>query len=243
MASSASSAGSACRSSTRGASRAMLRRTTGLYVVVRNGGRLLATNLPGADDVKLPIEGEAGVGGKDYSVRAFTAPADFPGQKITVHTLGVPLVRADDVRAGRIFIGSILLGFLLLALVCAVLVSRSLQQQLQGFLDAARRLAGGDFSAKVTTVGRDEFAGLGEEFNKMSRRARTAARRAAPGARAGAGLDAAARRGGRVEARPRCPAGDRRPHRRRRRRRRRRPRLRHRPRPGVAGGARAERAT
>ena len=37
------------------------------------------------------------------------------------------------------------------------------------FLDAARRLAGGDFSSPVPTSGRDEFALLGEEFNNMSR--------------------------------------------------------------------------
>jgi diguanylate cyclase (GGDEF)-like protein len=145
-----------------------VRRLTGLHIVVRNGNRLLASTLSSARDAALPIKGEIDLGDTAYRVRALTAPADFPGQKITVHTLGVPLVNADDVRAGRIFIGSILFGFLLLALACAVLVSRSLQQQLQGFLDAARRLAGGDFSAKVTTVGRDEFAGLGDEFNKMS---------------------------------------------------------------------------
>ena len=145
-----------------------VRRLTGLDIVVRNGSKVLATTLAGARAAELPVKGDVEVGGTQYRVRALTAPADFPGQKVTVHTLGVPLVNADDVRAGRIFIGSILLGFLLLALACAVLVSRSLQTQLQGFLDAARRLAGGDFSAKVTTVGRDEFAGLGEEFNKMS---------------------------------------------------------------------------
>src|SRR4029078_11068117 len=32
----------------------------------------------------------------------------------------------------------------------------------------ARRLAAGDFSAKVPTRGNDQFAQLGDEFNKMS---------------------------------------------------------------------------
>jgi diguanylate cyclase (GGDEF)-like protein len=36
------------------------------------------------------------------------------------------------------------------------------------FLHAARRLAGGDFSAPVPTSGQDEFAALGQEFNNMS---------------------------------------------------------------------------
>jgi diguanylate cyclase (GGDEF)-like protein len=47
-------------------------------------------------------------------------------------------------------------------------VSRSLQAQIGSFLAAARRIAAGDFSTQVTTSGRDEFAELGEEFNKMS---------------------------------------------------------------------------
>jgi diguanylate cyclase (GGDEF)-like protein len=50
----------------------------------------------------------------------------------------------------------------------AVAVSRSLQAQIGSFLAAARRIAAGDFSTQVTTSGRDEFAELGEEFNKMS---------------------------------------------------------------------------
>ena len=70
--------------------------------------------------------------------------------------------------ANKTFAGVILLGFLLLAIACAILVSRTLQREIAGFLTAARKLAAGDFSAKVPTVGRDEFAALGEEFNKMS---------------------------------------------------------------------------
>ena len=58
--------------------------------------------------------------------------------------------------------------FFLSAVAVAVLVSRSLQTQIADFLEAARRLGGGDFSAQVPIIGRDEFAALGEEFNKMS---------------------------------------------------------------------------
>jgi diguanylate cyclase (GGDEF)-like protein len=148
-----------------------VRQATRLHVIVRNGGRQLASTLPGTADAKLPRDGDAklDVGGHEYRVHAFAPPQRFPGQDIRVVTLGSPEVQADQVSGGRITIAAILLGFLLLALACAVLVSRSLQQQLSGFLDAARRLAGGDFSTQVTTVGKDEFAGLGEEFNKMAR--------------------------------------------------------------------------
>jgi diguanylate cyclase (GGDEF)-like protein len=145
-----------------------VRKLTRLQVVVRNGGRVLASTLPKARDVKLPTDEGATVevGDHRYEVNAFT-PVGFPGQSIRVTTLGIPEV--DSSQGGRLTIAAILAGFLLLALFCAVLVSRSLQEQLQGFLDAARKLAGGDFSAQVTTVGHDEFAGLGEEFNKMAR--------------------------------------------------------------------------
>ena len=143
-----------------------VRKLTGLEVVIRNGDKLLTTTFPkgqaprvgGGDD-------RTDVGGDSYQVNGFGS--GFPGQHISITTFGTPQV-STSAGGSRWVIGAILAGFLLLALACAVLVSRSLQQQLAAFLDAARRLAGGDFSAKVTTVGKDEFAGLGEEFNKMS---------------------------------------------------------------------------
>ncbi|MGH9299539.1 MAG: diguanylate cyclase, partial [Acidimicrobiales bacterium] len=51
----------------------------------------------------------------------------------------------------------------------SILSSRALQRQLGRFLDAARRLASGDFSSSIPTTGGDEFALLGQEFNNMSR--------------------------------------------------------------------------
>jgi diguanylate cyclase (GGDEF)-like protein len=145
-----------------------VRRVSGLEIVVRNGSRILTGTLDEAADIKPASSGDTvQLGGRSYRVDAF-APAGFNGQRIRMFTLGVPITSHGAVRDGRLVIGAILLGFLVIALACAVLVQRSLQQQLARFLEAARRLAGGDFSAKVTTVGRDEFADLGEEFNKMS---------------------------------------------------------------------------
>ncbi len=137
-----------------------------LGVVVRNGGRVLVATGNGAATKQLPADGTVELAGKRYRVNGFS-PSAFTGQQLQVFTLGIP--QANAIGSGRVTIGAILLGFLVLALVCAVLVSRSLQQQLAAFLDAARRLGRGDFSAQVTTVGKDEFAGLGDEFNKMSR--------------------------------------------------------------------------
>ncbi|HEX4719476.1 MAG TPA: diguanylate cyclase [Thermoleophilaceae bacterium] len=72
------------------------------------------------------------------------------------------------VASSRALIGAILAAFLLLALASSVLVVRALQGQIGDFLGAAQRLGKGDFSNPVPVHGKDEFADLGREFNKMS---------------------------------------------------------------------------
>ena len=74
----------------------------------------------------------------------------------------------SDITNSRWLAGGVLAGFFLLAIICAILVSRSLQSQIGSFLEAARRLGRGDFGAQVPTQGRDEFAALGGEFNRMA---------------------------------------------------------------------------
>jgi diguanylate cyclase (GGDEF)-like protein len=56
----------------------------------------------------------------------------------------------------------------MLALLSSIVVVRALQSQIEQFLEAARRLARGDFSHPVPVEGGDEFAELGREFNAMS---------------------------------------------------------------------------
>ena len=142
----------------------------GLHVVVANGDRLLGSTLKAGD---LRTLAEAGsetltLDGVEYRVQSFSDPNAFPRQKIRVFTLGSMTADAGSASDNRTFAAVILLGFLLLAIACAMLVSRTLQREIAGFLTAARKLAAGDFSAQVPTAGRDEFAALGEEFNKMS---------------------------------------------------------------------------
>jgi nitrogen fixation/metabolism regulation signal transduction histidine kinase len=74
---------------------------------------------------------------------------------------------ADTLKSRRWMYG-VLAGFLILAVSFGLIISRSLQNQMGGFLDAARRVGGGDFTAEVPTHGNDEFALLGVEFNKMA---------------------------------------------------------------------------
>jgi diguanylate cyclase (GGDEF)-like protein len=143
---------------------------TGLHVVVLNGSRILGTTLPAVDVKALatarnePLR----IDGVDYRVRTFSDEGAFANQNVRVFTLGSLAGNAGTASDNRTFAAVILLGFLLLALACAMLVSRTLQREIAGFLTAARKLAAGDFSAQVPTTGRDEFAALGEEFNKMS---------------------------------------------------------------------------
>jgi diguanylate cyclase (GGDEF)-like protein len=144
---------------------------TDLHAVVRNGSRVLASTLPALDARKLPLDDgqKITVGGHEYRVVSFDDLGAFAGQHVRVTTLGTIAGNDARIRAGRLTAAAILLGFFVIAIVCAVLVSRTLQDQIAGFLTAARKLAAGDFTVKVPTVGRDEFAALGEEFNKMSK--------------------------------------------------------------------------
>jgi diguanylate cyclase (GGDEF)-like protein len=142
----------------------------GLNVVVLNGSRVLGSTLLDVDVAALRRANEKTMrlGKTEYRVRSFADTGAFGGQKVSVFTLGSLTGDATATSGNRLFAGAILLGFLLLAMACAMLVSRTLQREISRFLTAARKLAAGDFSAKVPTVGRDEFADLGEEFNKMS---------------------------------------------------------------------------
>jgi diguanylate cyclase (GGDEF)-like protein len=146
-----------------------VKRTTGLDVIVRRGGRALASTIPAAQRTEIPARtGHITVDGQDYRTASFTAPG-FLGEQLQVAVLESEAQTADDIRNGRLVAGLILAGFFLLALVSAVVVSRSLNRQIDDFLAAARRLAGGDFSVEAPSRGRDQFAELGAEFNKMSR--------------------------------------------------------------------------
>jgi diguanylate cyclase (GGDEF)-like protein len=146
-----------------------VRALTGLETVVRDGRRVLASTLPALGGRELPVDGdEVAVGDLEYRVVSFSDPVSFTGQRVRVSTLASVAGTSSAIREGRLTAAAILAGFFLVAIACAVLVSRTLQQQIAGFLTAAHRLGSGDFSAKVPTVGRDEFAALGEEFNKMS---------------------------------------------------------------------------
>jgi diguanylate cyclase (GGDEF)-like protein len=149
----------------------LIGRVTGAgSVVKRVGGPVLAATLKGVDPGSIPSDrGQLEVAGKRYDAASFDAPG-FLAERDRVAVLAPRAMESSAVRNGRLLAAGILAGFFVLAFTFAVLVSRSLQRQIDSFLQAARRLGSGDFTIEVPTSGHDEFAALGEEFNKMSRR-------------------------------------------------------------------------
>jgi diguanylate cyclase (GGDEF)-like protein len=146
----------------------LVHRIAGLDAVVLRDGTRIAGTLPTVDAEKLPPrQGHVTVHDVDYRVSSFPAPG-FGGARVQVSVLDDTSVTEGKVSNSRRIAAAILIGFFILAFTFAVLVSRSLQRQILAFLEAARRLGSGDFSAQVPTVGRDEFAALGEEFNQMA---------------------------------------------------------------------------
>ncbi|MGZ4244974.1 MAG: diguanylate cyclase [Solirubrobacteraceae bacterium] len=141
----------------------------GIEVVIRSGGGTLASTLPGAAGHALPrSRGSVTVGSTAYQV-VTQAFAGFDGSQVRVSILSDAAASGGSVAADRLLAGVFIVGFLILAFFFSLLASRALHGQLGRFLDAARRLAGGDFSSPVPTSGHDEFALLGVEFNNMSR--------------------------------------------------------------------------
>jgi len=143
--------------------------TEGQALVQKLGGPVMASTVKGIEPSTLPAKrGEIDVSGKKYDAASFEAP-DFLGARTKVAVLAPKTMESNAVHRGRWLAAGILAGFFVLAFTFAVLVSRSLQRQIDSFLQAARRLGSGDFTIEIPTAGRDEFAALGEEFNKMSR--------------------------------------------------------------------------
>src|SRR4051794_23438848 len=150
----------------------LTRRVAGAEVVVQSGARTLGSATARGEPVpEVPPPGKPHhVKGGDHNYRAVSfRAAGFRRRPVTVALFVRDASRVQNIGDARLLTGGILLGFLVLALTFALAVSRSLQAQIGAFLQAARRLGGGDFSTDVPTPGRDEFAELGGEFNKMSR--------------------------------------------------------------------------
>jgi diguanylate cyclase (GGDEF)-like protein len=156
---------------TPGAYANQVKRTTGLETVVaRDGGEVLASTLPGGEKVDVPVSNKAGfatVNGRRYRTRAFLRPG-FLGGQVKISMFASRAAVAQKTRERRIEALAAIAAFLLIAGLAGLLISRSLQSQMGGFLEAARDIGRGNFQKRVPTEGNDEFAQLGVEFNNMS---------------------------------------------------------------------------
>jgi diguanylate cyclase (GGDEF)-like protein len=143
-----------------------VRRLTGLQASVATADRVVGSTIPGAAADKLR-SGNVELGGGEYRGRVASLDDPF-GPPVRVAVYEDRAMLSSSISHRRLLIAAILGAFLLLALLSSVVVVRALQRQVETFLEAARRLARGDFSRPVPVDGSDEFAQLGREFNAMS---------------------------------------------------------------------------
>jgi diguanylate cyclase (GGDEF)-like protein len=139
----------------------------GVAVAIHDGPRVLGSTINVPAGQPLPANGNVSLGGTGYRVVAQTF-LGFNRAPVTITVLSALSATSASLGGSRAVAAGLIAGFLALALAFALLASRALQARLRDFLRAARRLADGDFSSFVTVEGHDEFAALGEEFNRMS---------------------------------------------------------------------------
>jgi methyl-accepting chemotaxis protein len=139
----------------------------GVEVIVRSGASTLASTLPATARLSLPTaRGTVKLGSASY--RVVTQALQGFGQRRVSASVLSDLDTTGGSLASDLLAAAFIAGFLLLAFFFSLLASRALHGQLVRFLGAARRLGSGDFSSPIPTTGNDEFALLGQEFNKMS---------------------------------------------------------------------------
>jgi diguanylate cyclase (GGDEF)-like protein len=141
--------------------------TSGTGIVVQAAGRTLFASPLSAAGRAFVGNGSVSLGGVSYRFVSQRF-AGFPGSDVRVTVLSSKAATSNSVSSSRIVAGAFIAAFLILAFAFSVLASRALEGQLGRFLEAARRLASGDFSAPVPVAGNDDFAALGVEFNNMS---------------------------------------------------------------------------
>jgi len=147
-----------------------VKRATGLDVMLmRPGAGVLATTLAGVGSLDIPLQRKATVrvDGHEFTTFADTR-AGFLGEQVKLAVLSPNADRSADLRRSRRLVYLLAIGFFLLAVTFAAIISRSLQSQMRAFLKASQRIRSGDFSTVVPTAGNDDFARVGQEFNRMS---------------------------------------------------------------------------
>jgi diguanylate cyclase (GGDEF)-like protein len=143
------------------------RRLTALDVRVVRDGALLASTLGEPPGRAKPESGDVEVDDREYRGR-FSTVREAVGDPVEIGLFEDRGELNSAIGDRRLLFGAIMVAFGLIALLSSIFVVRALQVQIAQFLEAARRLARGDFSHPVPVEGGDEFAALGREFNAMS---------------------------------------------------------------------------
>ncbi|MGI8674306.1 MAG: diguanylate cyclase [Thermoleophilaceae bacterium] len=143
-----------------------IERFTGLEARIRREGRMLGSTLPEGPAPTVDAE-EIEIAGASYRGRADFLP-EVAGPPVVLGVYDESAALSASIQQSRFLIALLLIVFLLAAFVGSQRVVSALQGRLVQLLEAARRLSHGDFSRPVPIEGRDEFAALGIEFNRMS---------------------------------------------------------------------------
>ncbi len=124
-------------------------------------------------------------------------------RRIKVTVLSDRAVTASSVNSSRLVAAVFIAAFLLLAFAFSVLASRALQGQISRFLEAARRLGGGDFSVNDPDRGARRFRRPGRRVQQHVHAVGPPPGRALAGTRATTRVDSADRSDLRLQ--PRSP--------------------------------------
>jgi two-component system phosphate regulon sensor histidine kinase PhoR len=133
-------------------------------------------NHSGRPEVRAALSGR-----QDYDIRLshtlnsnflYVALPAYDGAKLLgIVRLAVPLDRVDAKIAHLRFITFTILGImLLLAVACALRLAASLAMPLNGIAMVAKKLAGGDYAARVRFSSSDEHGELAEALNMLAER-------------------------------------------------------------------------
>ncbi len=140
------------------------KRLTTMDAQVVEGGKVRASTIPGDEQLG---RGDVTADGREFRgiQGTFAEPETAPVEVGLYLPSGEFQASVGDQRRVVLIL---LLSFLGMALASSILVVRALQGQVESFLEAARAIGSGDFDRRIQTVGHDEFAQLGAEFNAMS---------------------------------------------------------------------------
>jgi diguanylate cyclase (GGDEF)-like protein len=136
-------------------------------IVVRQGGRTLASTAGGTIPARS-LPSQLTTAGVQYATATNPGRIGFGGSPVVITALSNTSATTSSLAISRVLAIAFLAAFVLLTFSFAVIASRGLERMLGRFLQAARQLAGGDFSSPVPIEGSDEFAMLAVEFNNMS---------------------------------------------------------------------------